>query len=231
MRVFDGPTGATPVVLVHGLGVSGRYLLPTARLLAGRHPVYVPDLLGFGASARPRHVLRLDEHADVLAEWMEARGLPRAAFVGNSAGCQVLVELAVRHPGRVERLVLTGPTVDSHARSLGRQLVRLLLDGTREPLGLTAIVVADYVSAGPRRLLRTAQALLADPIEEKLPRVEVPTLVVRGERDPFAPQRWAEEVARLLPRGKLVVLPGAPHAVNYAAAPALAREILSFLDG
>ncbi|MDQ3880940.1 MAG: alpha/beta hydrolase, partial [Chloroflexota bacterium] len=63
----------------------------------------------------------------------------------------------------------------------------------------------------------------------KLPCVRVPTLVVRGGRDPIVPQAWAEEVARLLPRGRLVVIPGAAHAVNHDAPAALARVVLPFL--
>ena len=228
--MYAGPDSAVPIVLVHGIGVSGRYLLPTARLLGGRHAVYVPDLIGFGKSSRPRHALTLVEHAEVLAQWVRGAGLPPAVFVGNSAGCQVLVELAARHPALVERLVLTGPTVDAHARNFWRQLGRLLADTVREPLALVAIIAADYASAGSRRVLLTALDALRDRPEEKLPRVQAPTLVVRGERDALVSQRWAEEVAGHLPRGRLVVVPGAPHAVNYAAPSALVREILAFLD-
>jgi pimeloyl-ACP methyl ester carboxylesterase len=48
-----GAPGAVPVVCVHGLGVSGRYLMPTARELAADHPTFVPDLPGYGRSAKP----------------------------------------------------------------------------------------------------------------------------------------------------------------------------------
>src|SRR5436190_17974179 len=78
-----------PVVLVHGLGVSGRYMLPTAVRLAGHLPTYVPDLPGFGQSARPARALDIPELADALAGWTRALGLgPRAAgrgasFLGN----------------------------------------------------------------------------------------------------------------------------------------------------
>ncbi|HEX2088386.1 MAG TPA: alpha/beta fold hydrolase [Actinomycetota bacterium] len=44
-----------------------------------------------------------------------------------------------------------------------------------------------------------------------------PTLVVRGSRDMMVPQRWAEEAAALLPNGRLAVVPGAAHCVNYSA--------------
>ena len=60
--------------------------------------------------------------------------------------------------------------------------------------------------------------------------MRVPTLVVRGSRDPIVPQRWAKEVAELLPMGQLSVIPGAAHAANYGWAAEFARIILKFLD-
>ena len=64
-----------PVVLLHGLAVSHRYLMPLAARLAGHHPVHVVDLPGFGLSGDPGTVLGVTEHADHLADWMEAAGL------------------------------------------------------------------------------------------------------------------------------------------------------------
>jgi 2-hydroxy-6-oxonona-2,4-dienedioate hydrolase len=61
--------------------------------------------------------------------------------------------------------------------------------------------MADYADAGVGRALRTFGRALADRIEDKLPLVQAPTLVVRGARDPIVPQAWAEEVSRLLPAG------------------------------
>lgn len=55
--------------------------------------------------------------------------------------------------------------------------------------------------------------------------------MVRGSRDPIVPQRWAEEVARLLPRGRLEVIPGGPHVVNYTVPAEFVRVIRPFLEG
>ena len=86
------------------------------------------------------------------------------------------------------------------------------------------------MTCGPRRTFATLRYALEDRIEAKLPRVAVPTLVVRGEKDPIVPQRWAEEVTSLLPNGRLVVIKGAPHATNYDTPTPLVHTILSFLD-
>jgi pimeloyl-ACP methyl ester carboxylesterase len=72
-------------------------------------------------------------------------------------------------------------------------------------------LLADYRDAGPRRVWATYRLALRDRIEDKLPRIVVPALVLRGARDLIVPQRWAETVAGLLPAGELVVTPSGAH--------------------
>ena len=205
----------SPVVLVHGYGVSGAYMLPLARSLAGSFCAFVPDLPGQGKSEQLHGPVSLREHADSLGAWVEANELVRPAFVANSMGCQVLTELAVRQPEQVGPMVLVGPTVDPARRGRRHQLFSALRDSAREPLSLIALAARDDLAAGPRVLLSTARAVLADRIEERLPLIEQPTVVVHGEQDAFVGREWAERVAALLPRGRLEVVPGEPHAVHY----------------
>jgi 2-hydroxy-6-oxonona-2,4-dienedioate hydrolase len=91
-------------------------------------------------------------------------------------------------------------------------------------------MLLDYLAAGTGRAWRTFRYALEDHIEERLPQVRVPVLVVRGSRDPIVPQRWAEEAARLLSMGKIVVVPGSAHVANFDAPLELARVIRAFLD-
>ena len=217
------------MVLVHGMVVSSRYMLPTAERLAPLCNVYAVDLPGYGKSAKPARVLSLAELADALAAWMQAAGLESAHLVGNSFGCQIIAEFALRPPARIERLVLQGPTVDPSARSLWRQFLRLAQNSSREPKSLGFISLADYWAAGLRRAWATMKIAIADHIEEKLPRVRAPTLVVRGTRDPLVPHDWAARVTHLLPRGSLREIPGAPHTINYSAPDAFVAAIAPFL--
>jgi 2-hydroxy-6-oxonona-2,4-dienedioate hydrolase len=218
-----------PVVLVHGLGVSSRYMRPIARHLAPDFEVYAPDLPGFGRSDKPRRVLSIGELADALAAWMDVAGLPRAALVGNSLGCEILVELALRHPGRVERLVLQGPTPEPGARTALRQLGRYALTGFFERTPLGWVSVSDYALCGVRRMVGTFRHMLADRVEEKLPRVTAPALVVRGTRDRIVSQAWAERVVQLLPHASLAVIPGAAHAANFSYPREFRAAMLPFL--
>ncbi|HSP79629.1 MAG TPA: alpha/beta hydrolase [Myxococcaceae bacterium] len=224
------PPDAPTVVLVHGMVVSSRYMVPTLLLLARSARVLAPDLPGYGLSDDPPRPLKdVSALADALAEWMEAAGLERAVLLGNSLGCQTLAAFGVRHPERTEGLVLQGPTTDPEARTAWKQIARWLANGPRErPLQLP-IMVRDYWEAGFRRSLLTLRMALEHPIEDELPHIQAPTLVVRGSRDPIVPQRWAEQVARLLPRGRLVVIPGGAHTVNFSAPLELVRVVEPFL--
>lgn len=230
VRLAAGPAGGVPLVLVHGLGVSSRYMVPLAEILAATRPVYAPDIPGFGRSQKPRRALDVHQQAEFLAAWMPAMGLNRAAFLGHSLGCQVVADLAYHHREAVSRLVLAAPTIDDHGRSVPLELFRLLRDAPLEPFSLVPIVVADYLRAGLGRALRTLRYALADRIEEKLPVLRMPTLVLRGGRDPVVSEPWTERVYRLLPRGRLAVVPRAAHAFHWSAPREVADLLIPFLD-
>jgi pimeloyl-ACP methyl ester carboxylesterase len=216
-RVGGDRGSGRPVVLVHGMIISSRYMVPTAVELAPLCPVYAVDLPGYGDSVKPRAILGLTELADALAGWMDAMRFPSAHLVANSFGCQVLAEFALRHVGRVDRLVFQGPTVDPKARSVRQQLARLLRNSSSEAPGLGWITIVDYMKAGIRRIRATIRMAIEDRIEDKVPCIVAPTLIVRGGNDPLVPQQWAEELVRRLPRGELRVLPGLGHTINYTA--------------
>jgi pimeloyl-ACP methyl ester carboxylesterase len=229
-RIWPGPPAGDPlpIVLVHGLGVSSRYMVPTGMRLARTHRVYAPDLPGCGRSDRPPHALSVAEQASALAAWMTACGIPQAAFLGNSLGCQVIVELAERDPARVAGAVLNAPTMDPQAPHIWQEAGRLLRDMRHEPPGLWWVAGTDYLRAGPWRVLQTLELALYDRLLPHLAAVHCPVLVVAGARDPIVPVRWAREVAARLPRGTLAILPGASHAANYSRPEALVRVAAPF---
>ncbi|AHJ30491.1 alpha/beta hydrolase [Nodularia spumigena CS-584] len=229
-RVSAEPPDAAVVILVHGVVVSSSYMMPTAELLAPNYRVYAPDLPGYGKSDKPKHTLELSELADSLCKWMDAVGIQRATMLGNSFGCQIIVEFAVRYGDRIERAILQGPTIDRHARTLPQQMWRLLLNSPLEDPSQAPLQAYDYWVAGWPRLVRTVQIALADRIEEKLPYMHVPTLVVRGKEDPVVPQQWAEEVVHLLPNARLAVIPGGGHTLNYSRPLELTRVTRAFIE-
>jgi 2-hydroxy-6-oxonona-2,4-dienedioate hydrolase len=219
-----------PFVLVHGLGVSSRYMMPTAEKLAPHRRVYAPDLPGFGLSKKPSVPLNLTGLADALASLLQALEIEHAVLLANSIGCQLSVDLALRRPELVSRLVLVSPTVDCKARSAVSSFTRLLLDIPHERLSLAFIALLDYLRAGLGRTALTFGYAIQDEIEERLPFVHQPTLVVRGHLDPVVPERWAKEVNRRLPASQLVVIKSAGHAVNHNSPEQLSQVVLDFLS-
>ncbi|MGC5030707.1 alpha/beta fold hydrolase [Micromonospora sp. DT229] len=228
-RSLDSPPG-TPVLLVHGLAVSHRYLTPLAVALASSHPVYAPDLPGFGLSAHPTQVYDVPRHADHLAALLAAYRLPPVCVLGHSFGAEVAAALAVRHRHAVRALVLAGPTSDPQARSRTGQLRRLLLDLPREALWQAPILVRDIADARPHRVWATLSHSVRNRIEEDLTRLTVPTLVLTGARDPIAPPAWRDRAAALVPQARTVSVPGAAHNVASTAPHQVADAVRALLD-
>jgi 2-hydroxy-6-oxonona-2,4-dienedioate hydrolase len=218
------------VLLVHGLGVSTAYFSRLADRLAPEMRVVAPDLPGWGASDRPRAPLDVVAAADVLAKIIVHEGLRTPMLVANSLGCQFAVELAVERPELVGPLVLISPTVDPRYRSVVRQALALAADWPREPWDLWPIIVRDYWTMGPSRLLRTAWLALDDRPEDKLPRVATPVLVLRGDRDAITTRPWAERCASLAIDGRFAAVPGAAHAAHFSRPQEVARLVLSFAE-
>ena len=101
-----------PVVMLHGLGATKASFLPTVAALAPQHRTIALDLPGFGDSAKP---LSAPYHAPFFArevvQVLDRLGIERADLVGNSMGGRVAIEVGLRHPERVRRLVLLAPSL------------------------------------------------------------------------------------------------------------------------
>jgi pimeloyl-ACP methyl ester carboxylesterase len=180
VALSEAPSHRPPVVLVHGYGMSSRYMVP---------------------------------------------------LIGNWLGCQVLVEFAVRQKDRVDCLVLQGLTADPAAHTVRQQVWRQLVDSRHEgSRAITRIAVRDYAAAGPRRLLLTLRHTLSHRIEEQLPLITVPTLVVRGTRDAVVPHGWARRAASPVPRGRLLEVESGSDIMHFHAPDRLARVVRRFLQ-
>ncbi|MET8258768.1 alpha/beta fold hydrolase [Micromonospora sp. NPDC005553] len=228
-RSADPGTGTPPVVLVHGLAVSHRYLTPLAVALSTTHQVYVPDLPGFGLTEHPRDAYDVRRHAEHLAAWLAAYQLPPACLLGHSFGAEVVAAVAARHPDAVRALALAGPTSDPAARTRRGQFGRWLVDSLREAPLQAPILVRDVWNARPWRVLATLSHSVHNAVEADLVRVTAPTVVVAGDRDTVVPQRWRDEATRLVPQASLVVVPGAAHNVVTTAPTAVADAIRHLL--
>lgn len=223
------PRHQQPLVLVHGLGMSSdsfRRLLP---LLVPDFYVIAIDLPGSGGSAKPKAALTLDDLVRVLIGWLDALGLERVDLLGHSLGAQVVGRLAARHPERVHRLVLVSCPPDPSAPKAWQNLLRLARDATMEPFEVILQSAQDYVRVIPSSMWRTLKKALRADAQDVARRIPVPTLVVRGERDPVITQEWAEQMTALIPDSELRIVTGGTHGVQGQSPDRLGEIIRDFL--
>jgi pimeloyl-ACP methyl ester carboxylesterase len=230
----EGP----PVVLVHGTPSRSFIWRRVAEVLARRHRVFVWDLLGFGDSER--HVeqdVSLVAHGEVLAELVERWELELPALVGHDIGggialrAHLLEGVPVSHLVLVDAVVLA-PWITPRTRQMQRELDRWLSLPNPE----LADVITEHLrsaTAGPlapevfealfdqwdgergqalylRNLAQFDEQHTAE-VEERLPTITAPTLVVWGEQDAWLPVETSERIAALIPGAQRVVVPGAGH--------------------
>ena len=105
LEAGEGPT----VVLLHGLGATNASFLPTLSDLAVDHHVIAPDFPGFGESGKPIRKYHATFYARWLREFLLNLSIPRVHVVGNSMGGRVAIEMALRFPDMVDKIVLLCP--------------------------------------------------------------------------------------------------------------------------
>ena len=222
-----GPTADAPVfVLVHGIGMSHRYLGRLQRELARSGAVHSVDLPGFGRSPKPRNGVSIEQYADYLGELLPLVSARPVVLVGHSMGAQFETETAVRHPAVVSHLVLIGGVTDPARDSVLRQGLDLARDTVKEPFDGILSVLGDYLRCGPRWYLATLRPMLAYRTDLRLRKVTAPCLVIRGADDPVSRHGWgARLAAEATAGGRLLELPGR-HLVHFSAAAATAAGIL-----
>jgi pimeloyl-ACP methyl ester carboxylesterase len=229
-RIHTSPASADlPVfVLLHGIGMSHRYLAKLHRELEASGTVISFDLPGFGGTPKPRSAVTVEQYAQVVGHALDRAGVTECVVVGHSMGGQFAVELARQRPSLVSHVVLMGPVVDSRRRSVLRQALALAADSLGETPSANAIVFTDYLRCGPRWYLTALPQMMAYPTEDRIVEVTAPVLVLRGSRDPVAGRVWSAVLAARAPSGRMLELPGY-HVVQQTVPDRVADSIRSFV--
>ena len=229
LSYLEAGTGP-PVVAIHGLGASKASLLPTVAALAGDFRVIAVDLPGFGDSAKPLGAEYDARYfAAAVVDLLDALGLERAHFVGNSLGGRVALELGLRHADRTDRLALLAPSMAWRRSRQWAPLLRLLPPelGALQPTpravrgivdrvvpgaadGWTAAGVDEFMRAYLTPSGRAAfyaaarQIYLEEPHGDdgfwpRLKALRAPALFVWGRQDRLVPLAFARHVTDALP--------------------------------
>jgi len=216
----------TPVVLIHGLGMSSRSMRNLVRGLGTTTRALAPDLPGYGRSPQPRvGMLGVNDLARAVLAWMDEQGVDAAVLVGHSVGAQVAGEVALLAPERVRRLVVIAPTGDPDRPSVLRQALRLAKGVLDEPPMLVAIAAVDYLRAGPGQMVMLMRRAVQRASPQLDATVAVPMLVVRGSQDEVCSQAWCERLVSATAGSRLVVVEDSAHGIAFDAP----QELLDLL--
>jgi pimeloyl-ACP methyl ester carboxylesterase len=153
---------------------------------------------------------RIGTLEELVGRLLAALGPDPVVLVGHSQSCQIVVAAAERDP-RVAGVLLLGPTTDPRMRRLVVLAARWVRTAVREPWWQLPLVLAQWLRTGPVAMATLWRRTADDRIDERLRRLGVPVVVVRGDRDALCPHDWAAHLARCAARGRLVELPGAAH--------------------
>jgi pimeloyl-ACP methyl ester carboxylesterase len=247
-----------PVVLVHGFASSlytWKDVLPD---LTERHEVVALDLPGFGGSDRPPD-LGFEELPAAVVGLMDGLGLPRAALVGNSMGGGVVAVVAAERPERVSALVLIDAAGFDLEPGDQPAMVRLMVSplgslAATLPVRRLAVEtalrqvfhddrlvtderIAEYMSGtfrpgtfeAMRSLGRSLDGRTA-VVEERLARIEAPTLVLWGREDRWVPLAHADRFVAAIPNAEKNVLDACGHMPQEERPAAVGDLLLRFLE-
>ena len=216
LKAGSGP----PVVLIHGGASDSRDWVSTMATLCHRYSLYAPDLIGFGLSDRTKDGYYLSDFSEFVLGFMETLGLEHPVLVGHSFGARLCLEIALRHPEKVRKLVLIDASGLGKVSRLGNVIltafwaIRKLLR-RRQPF--------------PKFLAREGE----DPTwlcVDELPNLGTPTLIVWKRHDLYFPLAIARRAKALIPEADLAVLPGYGHAPHGQNQDAFNSLLLDYLD-
>lgn len=238
-----------PVVLLHQTPRSWDEYRDVLPLLAPRYRAVAVDMLGFGASPRPAEPLSIEACGRGVIGLLDALGLERVALIGHHTGGVVAVDVAARHPERVSALVLSStPYADEErrARSADRPPIDEVserADGSHltelwqrragfyppDRPDLLRRFVVDALSHGAR-VEEGHRAVQRYRMENTLPRISAPTLVIAASDDPYAfPEH--RRIPDRLPGCQVVVIQGGMVPLPDQLPNEFAQAVMEFLDG
>lgn len=222
----EGP----PLLLLHGLGGSGRYWAGIAPQLAQRHLLIAPDLPGFGRSDKPAVDYSRDFHVEAVTSLLEAVGAgDQLDMAGHSMGAILAALFALREPDRVVSLALVAspfPRRQVHPYRMPEGRLRLAAYRTVQtilpilsPLVRSATfpreVIADYLRHTADSYQKTSDALLWDPsLADELAGLDAelrdrPQLLLYSGEDRTIASDSLERWRAVLPRAEVRVIAGA----------------------
>ncbi len=224
-----------PLLLLHGGTAFIESFYRQIPALAREFMVIAPDSRGHGRSQDAGASLRYDLMASDMARLLDELGIPSAYIVGWSDGGIIGIDLAIRRPGLVKKLVAIGANVRVDGLTAeALESIRTL--GPESPM--LAEVRQFYTLVAPRPeywpvlVGRVRKMWLSQPnySARELSRIKAPVLVIAGEKDDIRGEHTIE-IARSIPGARYEIVAGATHQVPIEKPDLVNGEIIRFLKG
>jgi pimeloyl-ACP methyl ester carboxylesterase len=259
--------GDTALLLLHGFASSTYSWREVMAPLAEDARAVAFDRPAFGLTERPMpgdfpngvNPYTADAQADLTIGLMDELGIEQAVLVGNSAGGTIATYTALRHPERVQALVLVDPAIYSgggspgwtrpllttpQARRIGPVLVRNIREwgyqfgqsAWHDPSRFTDEIWAEYskplqAENWDRALWELTQASRPLGLDQRLDELGVPVLVITGDDDRIVPTEQSIRLAGEIPGAELAVLPNCGHVPQEECPAAFLAAVEDFLAG
>lgn len=204
-----------PLLLIHGFGSCGADWGTIAEALAQKNRVIRIDMRGHGRSTNPAGAFSHAQSAEDIRALLDSLGIEKVRAIGFSSGGMTLLQLATRHPDRVERMVVIGATTH-----FGDQARKILTSVSYE--SLPPEVREHFVHCATRgdqqvRMLVGQFRAFGDSQDDMnlgaadLGRIKARTLIIHGDRDEFFPVEIPLAMHRGIRESALWIVPNGDH--------------------
>jgi 3-oxoadipate enol-lactonase len=234
-----------PMVFLHGFPLGHTIWNGVTPLLVNHFRLILPDLRGHGLSDCPEGHYRMPLIADDIAGLMDYLGMDKAILVGHSMGGYASLAFALKYPERLIGigLIATQAGADSPEQKVGRYStieavnrdgITNLADTMSQRLtsrpDLIPIIRAMILATCPVGVIGSLQGLAERlDVSGELSKIQAPAVVVAGDADKIIPLERSQEMARMLPLGSLVIIPGAGHMPMMEAPQAVAEALIGLI--
>jgi 3-oxoadipate enol-lactonase len=247
-----GKSGATPVLMIQGLGASKNAWNLQRIAMATRFRIISFDNRGAGRSDKPIEPFTLEQMADDALAVLDAAGIETAHVVGASMGGVISQIIAVKYPHRVRSLTLVCTACRNHPwrQELLQTWAKTAADKGMIEVGKEAAqwvmsprsfrrLVPAFTWMGPLAALRPRHSFVSqidailntrEDLVDQLSTITAPTMVIVGNQDILTPRGDSEEIAERIPNAELVVISGAAHGLTMEHSSTFNRILIEFLQ-
>jgi 3-oxoadipate enol-lactonase len=247
-----GKSGATPVLMIQGLGASKNAWNLQRIAMATRFRIISFDNRGAGRSDKPTEPFTLEQMADDALAVLDAAGIETAHVVGASMGGVISQIVAVKYPHRVRSLTLVCTACRNHPwrQELLQSWAKTAADKGMIEVGKEAAqwvmsprsfrrLVPAFTWMGPLAALRPRHSFVSqidailntrEDLVDQLSTITAPTMVIVGNQDILTPRGDSEEIAERIPNSELVVISGAAHGLMMEHSPTFNKILIEFLQ-